>query len=84
MKKTLRDSHGIKIAEDITPLRKALCDFANELDTVKVAYPMDGKIMVRLHANPNRAIRMESYKDLHRIGFTGEPDWSKLKLDDLM
>ena len=37
-KKLLRESHNIKIAEDITPLRKALCDFVNYSDTVKVAY----------------------------------------------
>ena len=29
-KKTLRETHRIKIGEDITPMRKALCDFAND------------------------------------------------------
>ena len=82
-KKTLKETHGIKIAEDITPMRKGLCDIANELESVKVAYPQDGKILVRQHADPTKIIRMESYKDLTKIpGFSGEFDWNKLRLSD--
>ena len=82
-KKTLKDSHGIKISEDVTPIRKALCDVANECESVKVAYPQDGKILVRLTADPSKIIRMESYKDLTKIpDFDGEYDWDKLKLAD--
>ena len=68
-KKTLNDDHNIKISEDQTPLRKALCEYVNELQNVKVAHPMKGKVSVRLVNNPKKAIFLESFKDLHRIGF---------------
>ena len=42
-----------KIAEDIAPMRKALCDAVNEIETVKVAYPQDGKIFVRMTDDPS-------------------------------
>ena len=85
-KKTLRVTHRVKIIEDVTPLRKALCDFVNKQSTVKIAYPQDGKICVRLHANENKVIRLESYKDLDKIGIsvpTEDLDWAELKLDGL-
>ena len=57
---------------------------ANDLENVKVAYPQEGKILVRLHTDPSKVIRMESYKDLKKIpGFNGEFDWEKLKLLDI-
>ena len=34
-KKTLKETHKLKISEDVTPLRKALCDVANEYDSLK-------------------------------------------------
>ena len=73
------------MSEDVTPLRKALCDLANESDLVKVAYPQEGKILVRTVADPNKVIRMESFKDLHKInGYsTDSYDWDKLKLSDI-
>ena len=83
-KKDLRTDHSIKIAEDTTPLRRALCEVTNKLDYVKVAYPQDGKICVRLHSNPKKVIRMESHLDLESIGYSGEFNWKELKLDDLI
>ena len=85
-KKELKTNYGLKIAEDITPLRKALCDVANEIDSVKVAYPQDGKIFVRMADDPSKVkLRMESFLDLKKIdGFSGAFDWEKLKLDKLM
>ena len=83
-KKNLRTDHNIKIAEDTTPLRRALCEVTNKLDYVKVAYPQDGKICVRLNANPKKVIRLESYLDLEKIGHNGEYNWKELKLDDLI
>ena len=85
-KKTLRLSHSVKITEDVTPLRKALCDYVNKQSTVKIAYPQDGKICVRLHANENKVIRLDSYKDLDKIGIaepTEDSVWADLKLDGL-
>ena len=82
-KKMLKETHGIKIAEDTTPLRKALCDFANEIESVKVAYPQGGKIFVRTKENPSRVIQLETYKDLDNVpGFSGELNYQKLKLRD--
>ena len=83
-KKDLRTDHNTKIAEDTTPLRRALCEVTNKLDHVKVAYPQDGKICVRLHSNPKKVIRMESHLDLESIGYSGEFNWKELKLDDLI
>ena len=83
-KKNLKDNHNIKISEDQTPLRKALCEYVNEMDIVKVAYPMHGKVYVRLESKPEKAIGLDSFKDLHRIGFKDQVDLSKLKLDDVL
>ena len=83
-KKTLKDSHSIKISEDQTLLRKALCNFVNELESVKVAYPQNGKVLVRLQNNPDKVIRIESFRDLHRVGYSGRPDFTKLKLDGVI
>ena len=83
-KKTLKDSHSIKITEDQTPLRKALCDYVNEQENVRVAYPQNGKILVRLENNPDKVIRIETFKDLQRVGFSGLVDFSKLKLNDAL
>ena len=82
-KKDLRTDHNVSIAEDTTSLRRALCEVTNKLDSVKVAYPQDGKICVRLKSDPKKVIRMESYLDLEKIGYSGEYDWKELKLDDL-
>ena len=83
-KKTLKETHRIKIAEDVTPLRKALCDVANEFVSVKVAYPQDGRILVCTVSDPTRVVRMESYKDLRKIpGFSGTYNWVKLKISDM-
>ena len=83
-KKTLKDNHGIKIGEDVTPMRKALCDVANEMSSVKVAYPQGGCIAVRTISEPTKIIWMESYKDLCKIpDFSGVFDWEKLKLKDV-
>ena len=41
---------------------------------------------VRLHAIENKVIRLESYKDLDKIGMaepTEDSDWVELKLDGL-
>ena len=81
-KKKLREDHGIKITEDATPLRKALCDFVNKLDEVKVAYHQDGKVCVRLKSDDSKVIMLESYKDLDKIGHTGDHDWEALNLAD--
>ena len=44
---------------------------------------MEGRIAVRMIAEPNKVIRMEFYKDLIKIpGFSGEYNWVKLKLID--
>ena len=83
-KKKLKEDHGIKITEDATPLRKALCDFVNNLDEVKVAYHQDGKVCVRLKSDDSKVTMLESYKDLAKIGYTGDPDWGALKLTDQM
>ena len=82
-KKDLRNSHSIKIGEDTTPLRRALCEYVNKLSQVKVAYPQDGKICVRLHSNDNKVIRLESYLDLPSIGDNDPINWTELKLDEL-
>ena len=79
-KKNLKTDHNIKIAEDTTQIRKSLCDFINNMGTVKVAYPVEGKICVRLNNNPEKVTRIESVKDLSSIGFTGEFDWDELGL----
>ena len=81
-KKKLKDDHGIKITEDATPLRKALCDFVNKLDEVKVAYHQDGKVCVRLKSDDSKVIMLESYKDLDKIGHTGDHDWEALNIAD--
>ena len=83
-KKTLKDDHNINISEDQTPLRRALCEYVNGLQNVKVAYPMNGKVSVRLVNNPEKAIILESFKDLRRIGFNDQVDLNKLKLDGIM
>ena len=57
---------------------------SNKLDFVKVAYPQDGKICVRLNSNPKKVIRMESYLDLENIGYSGEFNWKEMKLNDLI
>ena len=84
-KKDLKNTHKLKISEDVTPLRKALCDVANESALVKVAYPQEGKILVRTVADPSKVIRLESFKDLRRIPDypTDHYDWDKLKLSDI-
>ena len=81
-KKKLKEDHGIKIAEDATPLRKALCDFVNNLDEVKVGYHQDGKVCARLKSDDSKVIMLESYKDLPKIGYSGHLDWGVLKLSD--
>lgn len=55
----------------------------NEFDSVKVAYPQDGKILVWLNADQSKEIRMETYKDLTKIpDFDGDYNWDRLKLSD--
>ena len=54
------------------------------MENVKVAYHQNGKVLDRLENNPDKAIIIESFRDLHRDGYSGRPDFTKLKLDGVI
>ena len=84
-KKNLKDTHGIRIADDVSPMKKKLCDFTNRLESVKVAYPIEGKIFIRLKNNADKVIKIESAKDLIKAGLIDDnPDWRELGFVDII
>ena len=84
-KKALKNDHDIKVAEDVTPQRKKLCEYVNSLSSVKVAYPESGKICIRLKDSPTKVSRVESVKDLISLRLLeGDIDWNVFGLGDIM
>ena len=84
-KKALKNDHSIKVAEDVTPQRKKLCEYVNSLATVKIAYPENSKICIRHESSPTKVSRVESVKDLISLGLIeGDLDWNALSLGDIL
>ena len=71
---------NIFLNQDLTDMRATMLKMVKELDTVKFTSTRDGKITVRLKANPEEIIVIDTLDDLWKLGVQ-DVDHKRLKLD---